>query len=259
MSAARFSAYLFHKGDDIRQLRETFSSIVAGMTIISEIFIITPLRNFNMNDLPEPTNGYYRAEVHIILLEDEHSALEVALWSAFDNAGQGVFFLHQGVKVPEGWDAKLVEASRIDDNLGTVSPLCDFSQIHNLSSKPGMLLKYDVNALNNCLWFNSDRSYIETPVSLHDCIFIPSRLLDNLKRSSKNLGQIVKGPEGFDSWIMENGYIHAMVDFLYVQNTNIPQVVQKQHQVHSECITKFINDHPLAALRVSVEEDLGRL
>lgn len=186
------------------------------------------------------------------------------LWGLLDFAashgkGHGAMFVCSGVRVPYGWDARLLRIADDKHNIGTVSPLCRRSPI--FSPLIGQLGRdhfvADANELDKLVFYLSNRGYVETPCALHDCFYISEPALrlvtdsrdqraDPSGSATRQLSQI----------LVNHGYLNVLTDCLFVDLDNVGHTLQRQIE-QSRCMVGFSASRPLVESQNRITEAIA--
>ena len=132
-----------------------------------------------------------------------------------ETGAAGVLLVAAGIQVPHAFDVRLARIAMQDSSVGTVSPLCDISDIHRLRERSELeeLQPQDVSRLDRLAFLLGRRTYFEVPRCLPECCFIPAAAIERLVPKD---GGAHPGMPGWLEHLSQAGLMHVISDSVYV-------------------------------------------
>ncbi|MDS4028955.1 MAG: hypothetical protein RKO66_02625 [Candidatus Contendobacter sp.] len=238
----------------------TLESVASNTVVETEILVILlgidwksiPLHNESTTNLgnrirwikaEEPVDPWppYRALSHLPAQYDDHD----------------VVLILPGVEVPHGWDARLALAAFQDENIASVSPLCDISPLFALLDKEHSR-RSNLSIVDRLAHALGQRRNIEVPALLCGCVYLrrPALRLAGPKCTAKEDQGL-----GAFCWALAktfalDGFHNVCCDHLYVMDFN-PTHLSAMEDIAAQEEVQLINQsHPLTEIRQAVKEAL---
>jgi glycosyltransferase involved in cell wall biosynthesis len=245
---------------ELSLLSHTLQSVVSNTQAETEILVILSGIDWNALSIQEKTINLGN-RIQWIAVEE---AVEPCLFyralshlpTQYDSCD--VILLLPGVEVPRGWDARLALAALQDENVASVSPLCDISPLFALLDKEHSR-KTSLSIVDRLVYLLGQRHNIEVPALLCSCVY--------LRRPALNLvwPTLIANKDqrlGTFCWVLGkafnlNGFHNVCCDHLYVMDSHAAHFREMEEIAAQEEVRLINQTHPLTGIRRAVGEALA--